>query len=341
VDAAGRQSAGVYSRPEFAAVVPTSTSRNPGSLPRAGLDPALLTPLRTNAHVLVEEWNALFSEGRIRTRMVAAAQRLSSPRAAASHTTAAAMHRLPLYQVRDDRVEMIVPVRGRRKGKDIVRHYTGLPDGDVVVIDGIRVTSLARTVYDVTRTASLEAAVVVFDASLRQIAWDDEDNTYDEDAAERFRERIWARIARNSGARGIRQARFVAEFADGRAQGPGESIARLWMWQLGLPQPQLQYRVDFADGSYSLLDFAWPELGRWAEFDGKTKYTDAGILAGRTPEDVLRAQQRREDKIREQTHWHCDRWGFSEMPGIDVFSRFLRSIGLHAVPAAARTLTRA
>ncbi len=60
---------------------------------------------------------------------------------------------------------------------------------------------------------------------------------------------------------GIIQARFVTRFADGRAQLPGESVSRLWMAQLGIRKPELQYRVALGGGKYALLDFAWPDAG--------------------------------------------------------------------------------
>ncbi|WP_156366369.1 hypothetical protein [Microbacterium sp. No. 7] len=294
-----------------------------------GMDAVALTRLRNGAHTLTSEWDLLFADGRLRTRVAAIAPRIGNPLTAVALQSAAAMHGLPVYRASSQRVDVIVPGRTSRKnGKDVVRHHRGLGEQDVVVIDGCRVTSLDRTVYDVIRAVPIEAAVVCFDAALRQVAWDDDTRTYDLAAAEAFRELVWRRIERNVGARGIRTARFVAEFADGRAQLPGESISRLWMWQLGLPAPELQYRIELPDGRFALLDFAWPRLGRWAEFDGKSKYTDADILQGRTVDEVLAEQEIRESQVRAVTGWRCDRWGFDRMPTIDEFASYLRSLGL-------------
>lgn len=312
---------------EYARVLPRVAG-----LPRAGIRKGLLTEVRAGVFVLTNEWDDLFSEGRLRTRALAAWPRHRAGTAVLSHCAAASFYRLPLYRVRSDRVDVIEPTRHpRRNGRDIVRHQLPLPAADVVTIDGVRVTTLDRTVYDVIRSVSLEAAAVVFDAALRMIAWDDEGNTYDLDAAERFRALVNARIRAGSGARGIRQARFIAEFADGRAQLPGESVARLWMWQLGLPAPRLQHRVELPRGRYALLDFAWPELGRWAEFDGEAKYTDAELRGGRTAAQVMADQKERENLVRARTGWRCDRWSFSQMPDIDAFARHLRSIGLSRI----------
>jgi hypothetical protein len=319
-------------RAQQAAFVESASASD--GLPHAGIPRERLIRVGRGAYVLASEWDALFSEGRMRTRTYAAARRQRTPVGVWSHASAASLHALPLFKVRSDRVEMIVPgLNGRRNGPDLVRHHVALPANDIVVIDGLKVTSLDRTAYDLIRAVSLDAAVASFDAALHRVAWDEETNRYDVDAAERFRDLVRRRVAANPGARGIRQARFVVEFGDGRAQSPGESIARLWMWQLSVPVPVLQHRVDFPDGTYALLDFSWPEMGRWAEFDGLVKYMDAEILAGRTAEQVLEAQDRREQKVRAATGWDCDRWGFERMQTIDDFAQHLRAIGLRGVGA--------
>lgn len=304
-------------------------TRERDSIPLSELAPNSIMQLRVGAYVLPSEWAEMFSEGRLRTRARAVTRRTSAVRATISHTAAAAAHRLPVYRGRSDRVDMILPgPNARRNGGDIVRHHHPLPDADVVVIDGMRVTTLDRTVYDVIRTSSVETAVVCFDAALRQVAWSDARRSYDVEAAAAFRRRLIDRIGRNAGARGIRQARFVTDFADGRAQLPGESIARLWMHQLGVPTPELQYRVDFSDGGFALLDFAWPKRRRWAEFDGEFKYTDPELLAGRTAEQVIADQNERAFRVWQETGWDVNRFGFDRMLSIDAFADYLRSIGL-------------
>ena len=71
----------------------------------------------------------------------------------------------------------------RRNSRDVVRHHLPLESPDVEVVDGLRVTTLERTVYDVIRTASLETAVVCFDAALRRVAWDERAHEYSPYAA--------------------------------------------------------------------------------------------------------------------------------------------------------------
>lgn len=285
--------------------------------------------VRPGAYVWADEWQELYAEGRIRTLARAVLGRSRDGKPVASHATAAALHQLPLYRVRSDRIDVICPgPNTRHNGTDVVRHHVPLPARDVEVIDGIRVTSLERTVYDAIRSLPLEAAVVIFDAALRATAWDARTHEVDDAAAEEFRGRVIRRIQKHAGARGIRQARFVAEIADGRAELPGESVARLWMLLLGAPVPELQYRVEGGAGRLAFLDFAFPALERWLEFDGRSKYSDPYLLGGRTAEDVLADQDDRETWVRRVTGWHADRFGFADMPDISTFARYLRSIGL-------------
>lgn len=295
----------------------------------AGIPDASLTRVRSGATVRTAEWELLFAEGRIRTLAHAVAQRVATPLATFSHTTAAALHGIPVYRDRGTRVHLIVPGENTRKdSRDVVRHHYVLPESEVVEVGGLRATVLDRTVYDVIRTVPLAAAVVCCDAALRAVAWDEEDRTYDVDRAEQFRALVEERICRGVGARGIRQARFVTEFADGRAQLPGESVTRLWMHQLGVPDPELQYRVDFTGGGYALLDFAWPALGRWQEFDGESKYTDPDLMGGRTVHEVREGQRMREREIIRATGWSVTRHGFAQMASFDEFAAYLRSIHL-------------
>ncbi|HEX2285486.1 MAG TPA: hypothetical protein VHI10_11820, partial [Mycobacterium sp.] len=56
--------------------------------------------------------------------------------------------------------------------------------------------------------------------------------------------------------------------ADGRAESPMESEARLAMIDGGLPMPELQYKIIDGNGELRRLDFAWPEFRVAVEYDG-------------------------------------------------------------------------
>lgn len=291
---------------------------------------AALKPLASGARVRADEWDELFIDARLRTRVLVVARRVSAGTGAFGHAAALAQHGLPVFGGRDDHVDYFVGAGcTRHNAGNVRRHHDPLPEEDVVVVQGIRVTTLERTIYDISRLGSLEAALVAFDAALRRVAWIDATNEYDLAAAAAFRQGVQRRIAAHSGARGIRQARFVAEFADGRAQLPGETLTRLRMWQLCLPAPTLQHRVELGSGRYALLDLALADRQRWLEFDGAIKYTDADMLAGRSVEAVRADQDARQAAVERTTGWRCDRATWQDVRTLGAFEAFRQRIALY------------
>ena len=66
---------------------------------------------------------------------------------------------------------------------------------------------------------------------------------WDEEAVRAWRRKMAERIAGAAGARGVKVARRIAEFSDGKAQLPGESVSRLQIVRLGFRSPRLQAPV--------------------------------------------------------------------------------------------------
>jgi hypothetical protein len=76
---------------------------------------------------------------------------------------------------------------------------------------------------------------------------------------------------------GIRKAKQVIAFADGRAANPLESISRVLFRDYELPCPELQVTLvwdELGQPKY-IVDFYWPEWGVVGEADGLLKYDDA------------------------------------------------------------------
>ena len=77
-----------------------------------------------------------------------------------------------------------------------------------------------------------------------------------------------------------------------------------------------QYKIRDRSGEVvAVVDFAWPELGLFLEFDGKIKYEKL-LKDGESASDVVVREKRREDLIRELTGWRCIRlvWADLERP---------------------------
>lgn len=280
--------------------------------PRAGRGPARMSRLRPAALVDVSAWGRAHSEERQIMR-AHAVQALARGRVVASHTTAAAVGwNLPLVGVSDGCVHTTSGVEHPPKTRgDIIRHGVALPEADICERNGLLVTTLDRTVADVIRMLRPEAGLAVFDAALRLVAWDDALHTVRREDEERLRAAVRERIVAAAGGRGVRNARLVLELADGRAQLPGESISRFRMWELNLPVPDLQRRVVTSRG-VAYLDMAWPDLRRFAEFDGEVKLFNPEFTRGRTIQEILADQAERRAAVEEATGWVGMQLGWAE-----------------------------
>ncbi|MEV8250389.1 hypothetical protein AB0O87_05625 [Microbacterium sp. NPDC076768] len=266
-----------------------------------------LFPLRRGWFIDAAERETLWSEQQHYAHVIAVARDASGP-AIMSHSSAAVLWNLPLHAMRLVRVHMTTAAPTRiSSAPDVFRHVAPLPASDITVRAGIRCTSLARTVFDLIRSVPAPAAVAVADAAERQMAerqWE-----WDTDAVVAWRRAMVKRLGQAGGARGVRQARWVADFADGRAQLPGESISRLHLRTLGFADPGLQIPVDGPGRRRYFVDFELADVRCFGEFDGKGKYIDEAQRSGRTLEQVLLAEKQREDWIRGRTQWAFARWG--------------------------------
>ncbi|WP_375385688.1 hypothetical protein [uncultured Microbacterium sp.] len=266
-----------------------------------------LSVVRRGWYMAADEHAALWPEGRHLAHVIAVA-RDATGAGVVSHASAGVLWDLPLYRHSPAHVHMTLASPGRiSSGRDVMRHLAPLPREDVVIRHGIRCTTLERTVFDEIRTLGAEASVACADAGERLIGL--RGRVWDEDAVAWWRRAMNARLLGVSGARGVRQARWVAAFANGRAQLPGESVSRLQLVRLGFGMPRLQVRVEGPGRKRYFVDFGLDDVRTFGEFDGKGKYLDEAMRRGLTLEQVLLEEKQREDWIRGTTHWRFARWG--------------------------------
>lgn len=270
-----------------------------------------LVHMRRGWYIDAAERNRLTPEQQHHAQIIAVA-RDSEGGAVMSHTSAGVIWNLPFYRIGLVRVHMTTDAPRRiSSAPDVLRHVAPLPAEDLVVIDGIRCTSLSRTVFDLCRMLPMEAAVAIADAAERLMG--ERIREWDVEAVASWRAGLRERLDAAAGARGVRQARWVADFADGRAQLPGESVSRLQLHRLGFPAPQLQVPVPGPAGKMYFVDFGLDESNAFGEFDGKGKYLDEALRSGRTIEQVMLDEKEREDWIRGTTGRRFARWGSREI----------------------------
>lgn len=244
------------------------------------------------AYVQASQWNALNP----RQQHILRARALSESRRHApvlSHLTAAAIHGLPVLEPWPATIHCIVDAApGGRSKPGVTKHAVPLDDADIVDVNGLRVTSAARTVVDLAGSLPLLGAVAAADRALRIDRFERwAPLTTREDLLE-----VWGRMLP---FRGHSRALDVLTFADGLAGSPLESVSRVNMRILGIPRPVLQESFYDAQGLIGDTDFSWPEFGIVGEADGDAKYLDEGMRNGRSADQVKLAEKIREDRLRD------------------------------------------
>jgi hypothetical protein len=138
-------------------------------------------------------------------------------------------------------------------------------DGAPLVMIGERpATSPAWTAVEVARGLRRPRALATLDAALHSGTCD--------------RAEVWRAAVQQAGRRGIVAVRDLIPLADGLAESPMESEARLAMIDGGLPIPKLQYEIIDGNGRLRRVDFAWPEHRVAAQYEGLDWHSRADAM---------------------------------------------------------------
>jgi len=285
-----------------------------------------LVRVRRDRYIDATAREGLWNEGHHLVEVVAAHLNADPPGPVFWGPSAAVVHGLPLYRLTPNNVHtVILGARHGRTRAGIAQHDVPLDEDDVVEVDGIRCTSLERTVLDLACAATPEAGLSAADAALRRAAVDK--HRQDPDRAEDWHARMSQRAAVIR-VRGIRQARRILDFADGRAQLPGESVSRLHLHRLGFSDLPLQVHVTGSAGDEYWLDFGFPRNRVFGEFDGEGKYVDPDLRGERTVEEAVLAEKHREDDVRGVTGWRFARWGSTHIRTSATLAVRLHAFGI-------------
>jgi hypothetical protein len=249
--------------------------------------------VRRGAYVFGEAWAELTDNQRYAV-LCRAAVRQANSEVVLSHVSAAGEYGAPLWEC--DLATVHLTRRDERAGRaeaGIVQHRGVLDDGDVTERNGIVTMSATRAAIELTTLLDVEHALVEIDYLLHR-----EFTTIGELRARYESMAHWPRTLATD---------LVLRLADGRSESVGETRARYLCWAQHLPAPIPNYPIHDERGvEIARVDLAWPHLGVFLEFDGKSKY-EVHRREGESVTDCVIREKRRESRICELTGWRCIR----------------------------------
>jgi hypothetical protein len=200
-----------------------------------------------------------------------------------SHQSAAIIHGLPLPRwalPEDIHVSVFAPVKPPQM-LGVVGHELRAAGHRVMLVDGLRVVAAEDAWAQLSTVLPLEDLVVIGDwlvtgdepYSGTSSAW----SMADLDRAVRHH-------ARRPGIRRLRQAFECVRFG---SLSPQETRLRLLLVGAGLPEPELNYRVQHHGRSVAMVDLAYPDRRIAIEYLGDIHRTDRDVFR----EDVARRER--------------------------------------------------
>lgn len=126
---------------------------------------------------------------------------------------------------------------------------------EITLVEGMRITTPARTVLDLARRCREGVAVAAIDALIQ--------------ATDLKMADVELLVDRYRGRRGMKRARAALQLVDGGAQSPKETWLRLLLIEAGFPRPQTQIAVR-NDWNWveAYLDMGWDDIKVAVEYDG-------------------------------------------------------------------------
>ena len=256
--------------------------------------------IRPGAYVEAEAWRAQTVAGRHELK-VRAVLLQSKTKLVASHSSAMPFYEGPTWGLDLDRVHGTrIDAKAGRCEAGVQQHRGAIRDGDVVERHGVSVMSATRVGLEVTTIVPTEAALVAVNHLLHA------GHTTVEAMQERYEKGIvfW---------KGTLATDLVLRLADAAVESVGESRFFYFCYAHGLPAPIPQHEVfDDAGQFIGRVDFAWPKLGIFVEFDGRVKYEKL-LKPGESASDVVVREKRREERIVEVTGWMCIRVTWADL----------------------------
>ncbi|MGZ6733081.1 MAG: hypothetical protein ACXVDH_00435 [Nocardioides sp.] len=239
--------------------------------------------------------------------------------------SAAALWGAPLLKIDGALVHTNRAGKARRTAAGVLVHRRALAEEDVAEVAGLRVVCREWTAIHLAAKLPLPRVLLPLDHLVASL----NPEPASDPSARGTVERLVAMIPK--GMRGGDKARKHLLAADARSGSAGESLSRGQMHLLGVPLPDLQVAFPRGGdlGGSDIVDFDWPELGVFGEFDGRGKYFRSEINGGRSPEDVLWDEKQREDRVRHHRP-RAAGWGWDVALRRDLLAAVLGEAGIRA-----------
>ena len=202
--------------------------------------------------------------------------------------------------------------RAGRRQADWVPHRGVLDVTEIEVVNGVRVTSAARSAFEVMTIAGVEAGLVVVNRMLHAGAL----------TMATFAEQV----ERHAQWPGSLTAHVVECLADGRLESVGEDRFSYLAYRHALPKPVPQLEIHDEHGRLvARLDFAWPDHKVYLEFDGRSKYQKFR-RKNESLEDFLMREKKREEQVGLLTGWTCIRISWADLAQPERLAARIRAV---------------
>ena len=272
----------------------------------------MIVRVRHGAYVAADVWNALDESGRYGLLSRAVLRQANTP-VVLSHASGLPEFGAPTwgFDLSDAHVTRTDGLPGRREAG--VRQHRGLlRPGDLLVVNDVPVMQPARIALECTTLGNAEASLGVCNFLLHEGLV-----TMDQLRSQLVEMEPWP----NS-----RPAEIVLRLADARIESVGESRTLWCCFQQSLPMPIPQFEVrDGAGRLIGRVDFAWPDLGAFLEFDGLVKYEKL-LRPGERPSDVVVREKEREQQICSLTGWRCIRITWADLAHPQLLAQKIRAV---------------
>lgn len=289
--------------------LPLLLSRDEGiSHTERGWRAGTLTRLARGVYVETNRWGPLppWEKYLVRVHAVVA---ITPRRIICDESAAALLGVLIAYPSRP--VHTLTPEGSAREYRG-VRTHVFAEAREIIIVDGIRLTSPAATAVDIARSRPFAEGLAYADALLRL------DSTITPVSLVGLNEAMVS-------GRGRRHARWALDRSSGTPESVLESVSIALIEWLGYESPTLQQEFWF-EGHVDRADFYWKGAGIIGEADGDVKYS----VAMGDPTTAIVAEKRRENRLRRNTSGLA-RWGWPEIHEIEPVDAALRAAGLRPV----------